>query len=95
MLCLFRPTPKYSWERVDVYGNRFVLEDSKDGITFDDGDTRLLVIKLATRNHAGKYFCTATIGDKNHTVEGSLSFEGNQRKDGVRIEGSSLTEKSS
>ena len=62
--------------RIDVYGKEHSVEDDKDGITFDDGDARVLVIKRATRDHAGRYFCTATIGDKNDTVEGSLSFEG-------------------
>ena len=60
---------------MDVYGKNHSVENGKDGITFDDGDARLLVINSATRNHAGRYFCTATIDDKSDTVEGSLSFE--------------------
>ncbi len=66
----------YSWSRIDVYGTKHAVENGKDNIKYEDNDARILVIKPATRDHAGRYFCTATIGDKNDTVEGSLSFEG-------------------
>ncbi|CAB4037101.1 contactin-2 [Paramuricea clavata] len=75
MFYAFRPTPVYSWKRIDVYDKEHTVKNGVDGITFDYGDPRLLVIKSASRNHAGQYFCTATIGDKNDTVEGSLTFE--------------------
>ncbi|CAB4043794.1 contactin-4 isoform X1 [Paramuricea clavata] len=75
MFYAFRPTPEYSWKRIDVYDKEHAVENGVDGITFDDRDPRLLVIKSASKDHAGQYFCTATIGDKNDTVEGSLTFE--------------------
>lgn len=54
------------------------MKDGKDGITFEDRDDRLLIIDSAKKEHAGRYFCTASIGEKNDTVEGSLIFEGRQ-----------------
>jgi predicted transcriptional regulator len=72
----FRPTPVYTWSRIDVYGQKHVVESGKDDMLYDGNDPRILVIKPAKRHHAGRYFCTATIGNKNDTVEGSLSFQG-------------------
>ena len=64
------------WSRIDVYGKKHAIENGKDGIFYNSIYARILVIKPAKRNHAGRYFCTATIGNKSDTVEGSLSFQG-------------------
>ncbi|XP_028417514.1 contactin-3-like [Dendronephthya gigantea] len=70
-----RPTPSYSWRRIDVEGKEHAIVNGKDGMRFEDGDARLLVLDFAKREHSGRYFCMASIGNKNDTVEGSLTFE--------------------
>ncbi|XP_028417506.1 fibronectin type III domain-containing protein-like [Dendronephthya gigantea] len=70
-----RPTPSYSWKRIDVEGKEHAIVNGKGGMKFEDGDARLLVLNSAKREHSGRYFCTASIGNKNDTVEGSLTFE--------------------
>ena len=76
MLLFYRPVPTYTWKKIDIDGKEKPIENNKDGIIFTDQINRVLVIQSANKFHAGRYICTATIGDKSDTVEGYLRYKG-------------------
>ena len=70
------PVPTYTWKKIDSEGNEKPIVDGEDNIVFVDGDSRILEIMSTKKSHAGKYICTATIGEKSDSVEGELTYQG-------------------
>ena len=79
------PVPTYSWKIIDSEGNEKPIVDGENNIVFADGDSRILQIKSTKKSHAGKYICTATIGENSDSVEGELTYQGTDNVDLYRF----------
>ena len=76
VLIFFSPLPTYSWTMTDDWNVTKPIEDGKNGVEFEDGDLRILVIKSAQQRNSGTYRCTATGNGTSAYVEGRLKYEG-------------------
>ena len=70
------PVPTYTWKTIHSEGNEKTIVDGQDNILFVDGDPRILEIRSTTKSHAGKYICTATIGQKSDSMEWEIIYQG-------------------